>query len=210
RGAEAATMATADMEQALIGIRDRLEALTPAEELGELINAVNLLSSKADSIANAGAASAKTEQLEHAIGALQSLASQVASRDVVVVLSREIKALSDKIDCNSRPAADSDVMNTLEARLAEIAQAVRRNRADEAAAVPANVDAIIKALADRLEAVQISAAGEAVLQSFEQRIGALVEKLANFDAQSQRRDGADRRLDELLAQLRELREQNES
>jgi localization factor PodJL len=210
RGAEAATMATADMEQALIGIRDRLETLTPAEELGELINAVNLLSSKADSIATAGAASAKTEQLEHAIGALQSLASQVASRDVVAVLSREIKALSDKIDCNSRPAADSDVMNTLEARLAEIAEAVRCNRADEAAAVPANVDAIIKALADRLEAVQISAAGEAVLKSFEERIGVLVEKLTNFDAQSLRRDGADRRMDELLAQLRELREQNES
>ena len=209
RGAEAAAMATADMEQALIGIRGRLEALAPAEELGELINAVNLLSSKADSIANAGAASAKTEQLEHAIGALQSLASQVASRDVVAVLSREIKALSDKIDSDSRPAADSAFMNTLEERLAEIAEAVRRNRADEAASVPANVDAIIKALADRLEAVQISAAGEAVLKSFEQRIGALVETLANFSAQSERRDGADRRMDELLAQLRELREQNE-
>ena len=210
RGPEAATMATADMEQALIGIRDRLEALTPVEELGELINAVNLLSSKADSIVNAGAASAKIEQLEHAIGALQGLAPQVASRDVVAVLSREIKALGDKIDGNSRPAADSDFMNTLEERLAEIAEAVRRNRADEGASVPASVDAIIKALADRLEAVQISAAGEAVLKSFEQRIGALVEKLANFAAQSQRRDGADRRMDELLAQLRELREQNES
>jgi localization factor PodJL len=210
RGAGAAAMAATDMEQALMGIRDRLAALTPAEELGELINAVNLLSSRADSIANAGAASAKTEQLEHAIGALQSLASQVASRDVVAVLSREIKALSDKIDRNSSPAADSDVMNTLEARLAEIVEAVRRNRADEAASVPANVDAIIKALADRLEAVQISAAGEAVLKSFEERIGALVEKVANFDAQSERRNGTDRRMDELLAQLRELREQNES
>src|SRR5260370_20426173 len=100
-------------------------------------------------------------------------------------------------------------MNTLEERLAEIAEAVRRNRADEGGSVPANVDAIIKALADRLEAVQISAVGEAVLKSFEQRIGALVEKLANFATQSERRDGADRRMDELLAQLRELREQNE-
>jgi localization factor PodJL len=198
------------MEQALTGIRDRLEALTPAEELRDLINAVKLLSNKADSIANAGAAPAKIEQLEHAIGALQSLASQVASRDVVAVLSREIKALSDKIDRNSRPGADSDFMNTLEERPAEIAEAVRRNRADEGASAPANVDAIIKALADRLEAAQISAAGEAVLKSFEQRIGALVDKLASFATQSERRDGADRRMDELLAQLRELREQNES
>src|SRR5712671_810538 len=125
-------------------------------------------------------------------------------------LSSEIKALSDKIDRISRPAADPDLMNTLERRLAEIAQAVGRNRPGEGAPVPANFDAIIKALADRLEAVQISAAGEAVLKSFEQRIGTLVEKLANFDTQSDRRDGADCRMEELLAQLRELRDQNES
>jgi localization factor PodJL len=74
-------------------------------------------------------------ELERAIGALQSLASQVASRDVVAALSSDIKALSDKIDRNSRPAAD---------------------------------------------------------------------------IQSGRQDGADRRMDELLAQLRELREQSES
>jgi localization factor PodJL len=41
------------------------------------------------------------------------------------VLSRDIKALSDKIDRNSRPGVDSDFMNSLEERLAEIAEAVR-------------------------------------------------------------------------------------
>src|SRR5260370_18203988 len=100
-------------------------------------------------------------------------------------------------------------MNTLEERLAEIAEAVRRDRADEGASVPANVDAVIKALADRLEAVQISAAGQAVLKSFEQRIRALVEPLANFAPQSRRRDGAHRRTHDLLAQRRGVREQTQ-
>jgi localization factor PodJL len=155
-GAAVATVATADVEQALTDIRDRLKALTPAEELGELVTAVSLLSSKADSIAK-GVAPEKIDELEHAIGALQSLASQVASQDIVAALSSEIKALSDKIDHNSRPAADADLMSTLERRLAEIAQAVG----------------------------------------------------AGIDTQSDRWDGADHRMDEVLAQLRELREQNE-
>src|SRR5260370_24418501 len=97
-------------------------------------------------------------------------------------------------------------MNTLEERLAEIAEAVRRDRADEGASVPANVDAVIKALADRLEAVQISAPGEAVLKSFQQRIGAPVQTLANFDAQSERPGGSERRMGELLAQPQQMGE----
>jgi len=48
------------------------------------------------------------------------------------------------------------------------------------------------------------------LMTLEQRIGALIDKLAIFAAQSDRRDGADRRMDELLAQLRELRAQHDN
>jgi localization factor PodJL len=209
-GADAPAGATADVEQALADIGDRLRALTPAEELGELSNAVELLSSKADAIATESTASEQVQQLERAIGALHGLASQVASRDVVAALSHEIKALGDKIDRNSRPAFDSDFRNTLERRLDEIAQAVGRRRPDEGAPVPADFDPIIKALADRLAAVQIPAAGEGALKSLEQRIDTLVDKLANFETQSHHRDGVDRGMDELLAQLKELREQSES
>jgi len=141
RGTEAATMATADVEQALLGIRDRLKALTPAEELGELINAVKLLSSRVDSIAK-GVAPEKIEQLEHAIGALSRLASQVASRDIVAALSSEIKALSDKIDTQSDrwDGADHRMDEVLvqlkelreqnESRLAAIQQQIAASAAD--------------------------------------------------------------------------------
>jgi localization factor PodJL len=60
-----------------------------------------------------------------------------------------------------------------------------------------------------LDAVRISATGLVALEDLEQRIGVLVEKLASFKAQSECRDGADRRMDELLDELRELRAQNE-
>jgi localization factor PodJL len=79
----------------------------------------------------------------------------------------------------------------------------------EGASVSANFDGGIRVLAGRLDAVRISATWLVALEGLEQRIGALVEKLASFEAQSECRDGADRRIDELLEQLRELRAQNE-
>ena len=210
RGAEAPIPAMADIEQALAGIRDRLQALTPAEELAELSHAVKLLTRKADSIATQSAAPEKMQQLEHAIGALQGLASQVASRDVVAALSHDIKALGDKIDRNSRPAVDPAFMDTLERRLAEIAEAVGRCRPAEGASVPANFDAIIKELADRLEAAQIPAVDPELLKSLEQRMSMLADQLESSEIRPDRGDSTSYAMDELLAQLKELRAQNEN
>lgn len=93
---------------------------------------------------------------------------------------------------------------------AALAGQIPGERQQEGAAVAANFDAGIAALADRLGAVRISATGVVALEGLEQRIGALVDKLARFEARSECRDGADRRIDELLEQLRELRAQNEN
>jgi localization factor PodJL len=209
RGAEAPAE-TADIEMALASIRERLQALTPAEKLAELSHAVKLLTCKADSIVTESTAPEKMQQLEHAIGALRGIASQVASRDVIAALSDDIRALGDKIDRCSRPAVDADFMDTLERRLAEIAEAVGRCRPVEGASVPANFDVIIKALADRLETTQIPAVDHAALKGLEQRMDLLVDKLERSEARSDSRDGADCAMDELLVQLRELRTQNES
>jgi localization factor PodJL len=86
---------------------------------------------------------------------------------------------------------------------------IRGEPQHEDASGPATFDTGIRALAGRLDAVRISATGLVALEDLEQRIGALVEKLASFEAQSECRDGADRRIDEVLDELRELRAQNE-
>src|SRR5262249_4549615 len=128
RATEVATAAMADIEQALAVVRDRIQVLTPAEELTELCHVVKLLSSKADSIAGENAQPEKIKQLEDAIGVLQGLASQIASRELIAALSQDIRALGDKIDHNVRPAADSEFATTLEQRLANIAEAVEQSR----------------------------------------------------------------------------------
>ncbi|HMA73554.1 MAG TPA: hypothetical protein VKP67_19025 [Xanthobacteraceae bacterium] len=210
REPEAVNATTAGIEQALAGIRDRLQALTPAEELAELSHAVGLLSRKADLIAANSTAPEKIRELEHAIDALQGVVSQVASRDIVAAMSDDIRALSDKIDCSDRPAVDSAFMNSLERRLAEIAEAVGSCRPGEGGSVPATFDTVIKVLADRLEAIQIPTADQGILKSLEQRIDTLVNKLGNPETRSAGPEGADRGMEELLAQVRELRAQNEN
>jgi len=208
RGSVVESPSTAEFEHALAEIRDRLRVLTPAEDLAELSQAVKSLSRRADAIGSDGTAPEMLHQLEHAIGALHGLASQVASQDAVAGLSRDIHSLGDKIDRSSRQA-DPDIMVTLERRLAEMAEAVGRSRPAEGPAIPANFDAVIKTLADRLEATQLPAADQGALKSLEQRIVKLVDKLEESEARIGRQDGAERGMEELLAQLKELRVQNE-
>jgi localization factor PodJL len=101
-----------------------------------------------------------------------------------------------------RDAISASVTAALEGQIREEPQ-------HEDASGAAACDAGVRALTGRLDAVRISATGLVALEDLEQRIGVLVEKLASFEAQSECRDGADRRMDELLDELRELRAQNE-
>jgi localization factor PodJL len=105
------------------------------------------------------------------------------------------------VSATLRDAVSASVTAALEGQ-------IRGDRQHEGGAVSANFDAGVRALADRLDAVRISAV--VALEGLEQRIGALVEKLASFEARAEGRDGADPRMDELLEQLRELRAQNET
>jgi localization factor PodJL len=108
----------------------------------------------------------------------------------------------EAVSATLRDAVSAGVAAALEGQ-------IRGERQHEHASVPANFDAGIGVLAGRLDAVRISATGLVALEGLEQRVGALLEKLASFEAQSECRDGADRRMDELLEQVKELRAQNE-
>jgi localization factor PodJL len=209
RGDHSEYPAAADFGLDLTEVRDRLPAMTPPEDVAQLSDAVRALSHKADAMASESAAPELLEQLEHAIAALHGLATQVASRDAVDVLSRDIHALADKVDRGARPTPDSDMMMTLDRRLAEMADALGRSRPAETQAIPADFDSIIQKLADRLESTQLPAADRGALKSLEARIVNLVDKLDASEARIGRIDGVERGMDDLLGQLKELRTQNE-
>jgi localization factor PodJL len=197
----------AEIERSLADLRERLGAMAPVGDIANLAETVKELSRKADAIASQAAAPDGLHRLDDAIGALRSLATQIASPADIAGLSREIHALAEKIDNSARPDSGAAMM-TLDKRLADMAAAFDKSRA-ESVAIPADFEAIIKKLADRLESVEVRSADQGALRNLEGRIVGLVEKLDASEARLSRLDSVERGVGDLLEQINGLRTQNE-
>ena len=90
-----------------------------------------------------------------------------------------------------------------------MAAAFDKSRA-ESVAIPADFEAVIKKLANRLESVEVRSADHDALKNLEGRIVGLVEKLDASEARLSRLDGVERGVGELLEQINGLRAQNEN
>jgi localization factor PodJL len=196
----------AEIERSLAGLHDRLGAMTPVGDIASLAETVKVLSHKADTIASQAVAPEGLHKLDDAIGALRDLATQVASPADIAGLSRDIHALAEKID-NTRPDSGTAMM-TLDKRLADMASAFDKSRA-ETVAIPADFEAVMKKLADRLDSVEVRSADQGALKNLEGRIVGLVEKLDASEARLSRVDGVERGVGDLLEQISGLRTQNE-
>jgi localization factor PodJL len=199
----------ADIERSLRDLRDRLGAMSPLAEIANLAETVKVLSHKADTIASQATAPDGVHRLDDAIGALRGLAKEVASPADIAALSRDIQMLAEKIDNSARPDASAATMMTLDKRLAEMAAAFDRSRT-ESVAIPADFEAVMKKLANRLESVEVRSADHDALRNLEGRIVGLVEKLDASEARLSRLDGVERGVGELLEQINGLRTQNEN
>jgi len=197
----------AEIERSLADLRERLGAMAPVGDIANLAETVKELSRKADTIASQAAAPDGLHRLDDAIGALRSLATQIASPADIAGLSRDIHALAEKIDNSARPDSGAAMM-TLDKRLADMAAAFDKSRA-ESVAIPADFEAIIKKLADRLESVEVRSADQGALRNLEGRIVGLVEKLDASEARLSRLDSVERGVGDLLEQINGLRTQNE-
>src|SRR5207302_1530917 len=89
RHAGADAPALAGIERGLSEVRDALRALTPAEGLAGLDEAVKALTPRIDQIAATAQDPAALEQLEAAIAGLRGIASHVASDNALARLSEE-------------------------------------------------------------------------------------------------------------------------
>ena len=211
RGAGPSSPAFAELESNLAEVRDRLRALTPSEDMANLTESIRLLTRKADAIAVENSAPEILHQLEQGIVTLHTLASQVARPEAFDNLSRDIQALSDKIDRGSQYRSDPDAMTALEKRLDELAEAVGRRHGESLAipAAPAEFDRLIETLVERLKSAQLPAADLSAATNLEHHVVSLIEKLDASEARIGRIDGVERGIDGLLAELKELRAQNE-
>jgi localization factor PodJL len=182
RQAEGTDTTIAGVERGLAEIRDALRALTPAENLVGVDEMVRELSRKIDRLASNSQDPAAMEQLEGAIVGLRGIAAHVASDGALAKLSDEVSSLAHKVDQIASSAnSGANLLSTLEQRISSMAD-VLETRHQAGATIPTDLDAVIKALADRLERTGFTGPDQAAVGQLEDRITNLVEKLDTSSA----------------------------
>ncbi len=197
RQSEGPDAAIANVERGLAEIRDALHALTPAENLIGADETVRELSRKIDLIAFNSQDPAAMEQLEGAIVGLRGIATQVASDGALAKLTEEVRGLAGKVE---QIASSAALLSTLEHRISSMAQ-VLESRSQAGTGMPADLDAVVKGLADRLEQMGFGGSDQAAAGQLEDRITDLVEKLDTSNARFDHLETIEQALGDLLVFL---------
>jgi localization factor PodJL len=198
--------ALARIEQGLGEVRDALRGLTPAESLVGFNEAVVNLAHKIDLIV-AQKDPATLEQLNHTVTTLRGLAEHVASNEAVTQLANEVLLLGEKIDYIAQRTGGSDALNTLDHRVAAIADAVAE-RAQSGGSVPPQLEALIQSLSDKIEQMRSSPSESLAISHLESSIVSLVEKLDASQSQLGQLEAIERGLGDLLTHMKEMRASN--
>jgi localization factor PodJL len=202
---DATDSAIAGVERGIAEIRDALRALTPAENLVGIDETVRDLARKIDLIATSSQDPATMAQLEGAIVGLRGIATHVASDSALAGLSDEVRGLAAKVDqIASSATSGADLLSTLEHRISSMADALAA-RHESRAAIPGDLDAIIKGLADRLEQTGFARTDQAAGGRLEERITNLVEKLDTSNARLNHLETIESALSDLLDHLERQR-----
>jgi localization factor PodJL len=170
--------ALAGIERALAEVRDALRALMPAERLAGVDEAVGALSQKIDRAAASPGDPVTLEQIESAIVGLRGIVSHVASTDALAKLSEDVRALAAKVE----RVADSDVLATLEQRIATMADALQARH--RTAGDAHDLGALVQGLSDKLEQLHLTRTAHGAAAAVENHIARLVEKLDASDART--------------------------
>jgi localization factor PodJL len=197
RPSEGTDVAIAGVERGLAEIRDALHALTPAENLVGVDATVRELSRKIDLIGFNSQDPAAMEQLEGAIVGLRGIATQVASDGALAKLSEDVRDLAGKVD---QIASSAQLLSTLEHRISSMAE-VLESRHHIGAAATGDLDAVVRAVGDRLEQLGLPHSDPAAAGQLENRITTLVEKLDTSNERLNHLETIEQALSDLLTHL---------
>jgi localization factor PodJL len=204
RQAGADAGALAGVEHGLAEVRDALRNLKPAESLVGFEDAVRGLAHKIDQIAASAQAPcdpAAFRQLEQAVVSLRGVMANVASEGALAQLAAEVHGLAARFE---QAAADSSsqALSRLESRITALMESGR--------AVPPELEGSIRSLSERLDRLQLSKGDQLALESLEDRIAKLSEKLDASDARLRHLDAIERGIADLLVYLEEMRNSGRS
>jgi localization factor PodJL len=190
------TTTLAAVEQGLAEVRDALRALTPAEKLAGFQEVARTISQKIDLLSSGSHNPAAFQQLEAAISALRGIVSHVASNESLALLAAEVHGLAQKID----QIASAGALDILEKRIAHVADAVEARSLDTGSVSP-QLEAMVKALNDRIGEIQLTRGDEKAIGKLEDRIVNLVEKLDASAARFSQFEAIERGLADLLVSM---------
>jgi localization factor PodJL len=188
-------------ERALAEIREALRGLAPVESLAGLTEALARLTQKMDAIAARNQDPVSLRQLEAGIEGLRGVVAHVASADALAALAGEIRSLGDRINFNQR--TDPGLMDRLEARIAAISDAIEARRVEGTGAE--RVDDLVRAVAGKLEGLQLNRADQSALLHLEERMAQLVAKLDASELRLGHLDAIERGVADLLVHIDQLR-----
>jgi localization factor PodJL len=197
--------ALANLEQGLTDIREALRNLAPAENLIGFEDAVRGLSHKIDQLAANSSGAAVPEpavfhQLEEAIAAMRHVGSHVASDGALAQLAAEVHGLAARFERATQENSSNEVLHRLESRISSLMESGR--------SVPPDLDEAMRSLTERLDRMQLSQGDQLALQSLEDRIVKLVERLDTCDARLGNLDVIERGMADVLVHLQEMKKAN--
>jgi localization factor PodJL len=203
-GADAASLA--GVERGLAELREALHGLAPAESLVEFREDVKTLDRKIAQIAAGGADSAALRQLEHSVAELRQIAARTASGEALIALAEEVQALGDKIERFVVPTdASSDILSGLDQRFQELAATFEARVAAAGSTDGHELVAVIEALADRIERVELARDSIPALDAIAAQLVRLSERLDAAGARLENLDAIERGLSNLFEQIEDLR-----
>jgi len=194
-GADRDTLAS--IERALNDIYGVVRTLTPAEQLTGYDAAIRNLSDKIDLIVRASPDNG-VEQMQDAITALRSVASNIASNEAISHLSDHLQALGQKVD-RLAATGGGDMLSALEHRLAMLTNAVE-SRPQAAAGDSGHLEAAVRALSERIDHLG-HGDGASSMAQIEQRIAYLLERLESTPQGSSNTGRLEEHLTEILRHL---------
>ncbi len=195
--------AFANIEHGLAEVRDALAHLTPAENLVGFNDAVAELAHKIDLIV-AQQDPATMQQLEYAVTTLRDISAHVASNETVGQLAAEVQRLSQHVEHIAMAAGGGDALAHLEQRIAALSEALAE-RAQNGAAVPPRLEALVNSLSDKIEKVQLSRGEDVAVVHLEDRIAQLVERLDASDSRLGHLEAIERGLADLLVHIEDIK-----
>lgn len=203
RDADAAALS--GIEHSLNEVRDALNALAPAESRAGFDDEVKALARKVDLIAATGPDAETVEHLETAIAELRNVSARVASGEALAALASDVRTIGAKLDRVASPQPpDRDGMDHLVRRIDVLSAALEQRPSAGAPSNTAQVESLIKGLADKLETVESIAGGHG-FEQLEAQLTRLTEKLDATDARLGNLGAIERAVADLMGQMHDAR-----